>query len=117
MLKPVTKLLAVSSVLAVAAGVSSGPASAATTRSEYIAQADPICQQFVDPESTAYSAFRRDMKRWVHACTTLATAAASALNRFQLNRFDRLARRADNAEAAGLKAINGFGFQVCGVYV
>ena len=172
MLKPVSKALVVSSVVVVAGVAGSASASAATTRAEYIAQVDPICQTFVDPESSALSAYHKTYKRWVHdfshgslkgwvrqtkrTVATLrqftlvhssmteqvaavpptpadarlistwlegrrqadgyATAAASSLNRFQISRFFKLIRQADSMEAAGLRAINGFGFQVCGVY-
>ena len=39
------------------------PADAASTRAEYIAQVDPICQSFVGPESSALSAFITNSKR------------------------------------------------------
>jgi RimJ/RimL family protein N-acetyltransferase len=172
MLNPMSKVLIVSSALIAASFIGAGPASAASTRAEYIAQADPICQQFVGPEQAAATSYHRNYKRWardftkgsfkgwvnqtkrlaaslrlwnqVHATMTeqvaavqpvpadaglistwldgrrrsdgYANAAASALNRFQFERYDRLARQADNAEAAGLQAITGFGFTVCGVY-
>jgi hypothetical protein len=39
------------------------PAQATSTRAEYIAQVDPICQSFVGPESSALSAFITNSKR------------------------------------------------------
>ena len=44
-------------------------------------------------------------------------SAATAFSRFKFDRFDKQLRRADSADAAGLTAIAGFGFQVCGVSV
>jgi hypothetical protein len=42
------------------------PADAASTRAEYIAQVDPICQSFVGPENVAYKAYRKNDKRESH---------------------------------------------------
>ena len=39
------------------------PAEAASTRDEYIAQVDPICQSFVGPEGAAGTAFLNNLKR------------------------------------------------------
>jgi len=47
------------------AGVSS--AQAASTRAEYIAQVDPICQSFVGPVNGAFGAFNRNFNRMVRA--------------------------------------------------
>lgn len=41
-------------------------AHAASTRAEYIALVDPICQSFVGPENDAYRAYRINAKRWDH---------------------------------------------------
>jgi len=172
MLKLMSKVLIVSSALIAASFIGAGPASAASTRAEYIAQADPICQTYAAQEGAALSAYHRNFKLWqrdftkgslkawvrqekrtaaslrlfnqIFATVTeavaavpppaadaglvstwiasrrqaggYATAAASALNRFQITRFFKLARQADNAESAGLQAITAFGFTVCGVY-
>ena len=43
------------------------PALAAPTRAEYIAQADPVCQSFVEPESASLGAYHRDFKSWLRA--------------------------------------------------
>ncbi len=43
------------------------PAHAATTRAEYIAQVDPICQSFEGPVDDAWAAFVRNRKQWAHA--------------------------------------------------
>jgi hypothetical protein len=50
-------------LLAIAA-VAVPPAHAASTRAEYIAQVDPICQSFVGPENAALHAYRKNAKRW-----------------------------------------------------
>jgi hypothetical protein len=45
-------------------GVAAVPsAQAATTRAEYVAQVDPICQSFVGPQNSALDAFIRNTKR------------------------------------------------------
>jgi hypothetical protein len=44
-------------------GVWAAPADAASTRAEYIAQVDPICQSFVGPENDAGNAFFKNMER------------------------------------------------------
>jgi hypothetical protein len=46
--------------------IGAAPAQAASTRDEYIAQVDPICQSFVGFENDAYRAYRRNTKRWDH---------------------------------------------------
>lgn len=149
------------------------PAHAASTRAEYIAQVDPICQASVAPMDAAATAYNRNYKRWVrvlmhgsvkawvkqtgrtarslsqftlvHASMTnqiaavppvpsdagtistwlndrrqaeaFATSAATAFSRFKFDRFDKQIRRANLAEDAGIRAVAGFGFQVCGVSV
>jgi hypothetical protein len=45
------------------------PADAASTRAEYIAQADPICQSFVGPATDAATAYRKDYKEWERRLT------------------------------------------------
>jgi hypothetical protein len=50
-------------------GVGAASADAASTRAEYIAQVDPICQTFVGPENTAISTYHRNYKRWIHDAT------------------------------------------------
>ena len=40
------------------------PADAASTRAEYVAQVDPICQSFVGPTVQAGTAFNKDYKEW-----------------------------------------------------
>jgi hypothetical protein len=150
--------------------VAATPAHAASTRAEYIAQVDPICQSYKGPELNDAKAFHRNHKLWVRAAIkgtvkefarqthrlaqsllawdrlhssmteqiaaippvpadaavidtwlndrrqsdASADAAALALNKFQIRRFFRLTSRADKLERAGIQAINGFGFQVCG---
>jgi hypothetical protein len=43
------------------------PADAASTRAEYVAQADPICQSFVGPLDAAFGAFNTNFKHMVRA--------------------------------------------------
>jgi hypothetical protein len=43
------------------------PADAASTRADYIAQVDPICQSFVGPMGAAWGAFDRAFKRTTRA--------------------------------------------------
>ncbi|HEX6586185.1 MAG TPA: hypothetical protein VF052_05490 [Solirubrobacterales bacterium] len=153
------------------------PAHAASTRAEYIAQVDPICQSFVGPQSNALSSFIKNTKRlgrvaqaavksgkfkallrqirrtagalngyaqihasmtdqivavpappsdagtigtWVNArrqAEGLARSAASALDRFKFKVFLKRLDQSDAAESAGISAISGIGFQVCGVSV
>lgn len=57
------KTVSFASVLAVSLVVVA-PANGASTRAEYIAQVEPICQSFAPQEATASSAFSRDYKRW-----------------------------------------------------
>src|SRR5262249_38119138 len=45
------------------------PADAASTRAEYIAQVDPICQSYKGPELADAEVFRRNHKLWVRAAT------------------------------------------------
>jgi hypothetical protein len=153
------------------------PAHAASTRGEYVAQVDPICQSFVGPQSNALSSFIKNTKRLgrvaksslksgnfkpfvrqtrrtagalngyaqIHASMTdqivavpappsdagtistwlnarrqaegLARSAASALSQFKFKVFLKRLDQSDAAESAGLNAISGVGFQVCGVSV
>ena len=151
------------------------PADAASTRAEYIAQVDPICQPFVGPESAAYKAYRKNTKReghlagkgtlkaWLNATrrtsksltrfvqldVTLveqiaavpppatdagtvgtwlddrrkanghAASAAAALNRPvpAVGEYFKQVKRANVWAAATQRAIDGFGFTVCGVTV
>jgi hypothetical protein len=46
-----------------------GSASAASTRAEYVAQVDPICQAQAGPMAQAFGAFNKNYKRWVHVAT------------------------------------------------
>jgi hypothetical protein len=63
MRKPWTRgLTAVSSVAVVVALAAPSTAGAASTRAEYIAQVDPICQSFVSPIANGFKAFRRAFK-------------------------------------------------------
>lgn len=55
---------AVLSVGVIAVGVA--PAGAASTRAEYIAQVDPLCQSFVSRINDARTAYNRNYKRWGH---------------------------------------------------
>jgi hypothetical protein len=41
------------------------PAEAVSTRAEYIAQVDPICQSFEGPVDDGWAAYVRNFKRWV----------------------------------------------------
>ena len=146
------------------------PADAASTRAEYVAQVDPICQSYKGAELNDAKAFHRNYKLWVrtarngtvkafvrqnhrlaqslfawdrlHSSMTeqiaaipavpadatvidtwlndrrqsdaFADAAASALSKLRIRSFFRLTGRADKVEQAGIQAISGFGFQVCG---
>jgi hypothetical protein len=45
------------------------PADAASTRAEYVAQVDPICNAHVGPIGQALSAYNKNYKRWVHVAT------------------------------------------------
>jgi hypothetical protein len=45
------------------------PADAASTRAEYIAQTDPICQSYKGPELNDAKAFHRNYKLWVRTAT------------------------------------------------
>ncbi len=47
--------------------VAATPANAATTRLEYIAQVDPICQSFEGPVDDAWAAYARNDRRWARA--------------------------------------------------
>jgi hypothetical protein len=151
------------------------PADAASTRAEYIAQVDPICQPFVGPENVAYKAYRKNAKRWDHLAVSgslkawlnatrrtsksltrfvqldvtlveqiaavpppaadagtvgtwlddrrqanaLTASAAAALNRPipGIDKYFKQVKRANAWAAAAQRAIDGFGFQVCGVLV
>jgi hypothetical protein len=48
---------------------------------------------------------------------TFANAAASAFGHFKFDQSNKKLRQANLIEAAGIRAIAGFGFQVCGVSV
>jgi hypothetical protein len=168
---------AVAVVLLAIPVVAVAPAQAASTRAEYIAQVDPMCQSFVGPQSNALSsfinntkrlgrvaraavksgkfqAFLRQMRRtagalsgyaqihasltdqivavpppagdagtvgtWVNArrqAEGVARSAALALSQFKFKVFLKRLDQSDAAESAGLNAISGMGFQVCGVSV
>jgi hypothetical protein len=58
--KRMTAVASVAIALAIAAAPSS--AGAASTRAEYIAQVDPICQTFVAPVTNAFKAYHRAFK-------------------------------------------------------
>jgi hypothetical protein len=152
--------------------VGTPPADAASTRAEYIAQVDPICQTFAGPLGDAWGAFHRNFKGMLRAAKSgnfkrflkgtkrmavslngisqtrtsmidqiaavpplagdagtvgtwlgylrqeggLEGSAASALRRLQIAKSFHRLRRADKASAAGIGAISGFGFQVCGTF-
>jgi hypothetical protein len=51
------------------------PANAASTRAEYIAQVDPICQSFVGPMGDAWGTFTRAFKRTTRAAKAGNTKA------------------------------------------
>ena len=173
----VARLLTASLLLSVGLLVigGTGHANAASTRAEYIAQVDPICQSFVASENAAYKAYRKNTKRWDHLALSgsvkawlnatrrtskslmrfvqldvalveqiaavsppaadagtvdtwlndrrhanaLTASAAAALNRPVpgIDKYFRQVGRANSWAAAGQRAIDGFGFQVCGVSV
>jgi hypothetical protein len=154
---------------------SAAPADAASTRAEYIAQVDPICQSFVGLENNAYRAYRRNSKRWFHLASSgtlkawlsasrrtsktlmrltridvslnhqiaavlppaadagtigtwlnyrrradaFSAAAAAALNHplVQVGEYFKRIKRTNASIAAAQRAVDGFGFQVCGVLV
>jgi hypothetical protein len=154
----------------VAVGISAAPAQAASTRAEYIAQADAICQTFTPSLNQTYATYRHNDKRWarlashgtlkawvkqtrrtgaalsrylqVHAALTeqlaalspapgdealiatwisyrrqaesIGAAAATALSRIDVGKFFKFVGQANKAEFAGMKVVEGFGFQVCG---
>jgi hypothetical protein len=54
---------AVALALLAVSAVAVTPANAASTRAEYIAQVDPICQSFVGPNDDAFRAWRKNEKR------------------------------------------------------
>ena len=151
------------------------PADAASTRAEYIAQVDPICESFVGTHDAAVKAYNKDAKRWEHLAgkgtlkawlkatrrasrsltrltqieeslyeafaavpppaadavtigtwlddrrrsTALSASAAAALNRPvpELGKVFKKIKHANAALAAADRAIEGFGFQVCGVII
>jgi hypothetical protein len=69
------------------------PADAASTRAEYIAQVDPICQSFVGPEDVAYRAYVRDSKREAHLAgkgTLKAWLKATRRTSHSLTRFTQI---------------------------
>lgn len=41
------------------------PANAASTRAEYVAQVDPICQSFVGPQAKTIKTYNKNYKLWV----------------------------------------------------
>jgi hypothetical protein len=66
------------------------PADAASTRAEYIAHVDPICQSFVGPENVAYKAYRKNAKREAHLAgkgTLKAWLSATRRTSHSLMRF------------------------------
>jgi hypothetical protein len=69
MLKPVRYVLLVLLALAVSGLIGAGAVSAASTRAEYVAQVDPICDAHVGPLGQALSAYNKNYKRWVHVAT------------------------------------------------
>jgi hypothetical protein len=62
------------------------PADAASTRAEYVAQVDPICQSFVGPENTALNTFRSNLNR-------LGRVARSSVKTNNFKPFIRQTRR------------------------
>jgi hypothetical protein len=73
-------------------------ADAASTRAEYIAQVDPICQSFVGPMGDAFSAYQRSFKALNHAAKSGNTKrflrgtkrTAASLNRIAQTRTSML---------------------------
>jgi hypothetical protein len=56
---------AIAAALLATAVVAATPAHAASTRGEYIAQVDPICQSFVGPMGEAWGSYGRNYKRMI----------------------------------------------------
>jgi len=84
-------------VLGLSLGLIAGGAAqadAASTRAEYIAQVDPVCQSFVGPMGDAFAAYQRSFKALNHAAKTGNTKrflrgtkrTAAALNRIAQTR-------------------------------
>jgi hypothetical protein len=56
---------AIALVLLAISTTAAAPANAASTRAEYVAQVDPICQSFVGPNDKAVGAYRKNEKSLV----------------------------------------------------
>jgi len=54
------------SVLSTGLVIAGAAPAAASTRGEYVAQVDPICQSFVAPENAAFGTYKRNFKRMGH---------------------------------------------------
>jgi hypothetical protein len=50
-------------------GVGAAPADAASTRADYVAQVDPICQSFAGPVNDAAKTYRKNFKDWERRLT------------------------------------------------
>jgi hypothetical protein len=66
MVKGTKRFLLVSVAAIVAVCVGAVPAQAASTRTDYIAQVDPICAASAPVISQAYGSYSRNYKRWAH---------------------------------------------------
>ena len=92
--------------------VTATPAHAASTRAEYIAQVDPICQSFVGPENVAFGAYVRNSKReghlsgsgslkaWLKA-TRRTSKSLTGYVQIDLNLLDQIAAVPPTAADAG----------------
>jgi hypothetical protein len=79
--------------LAAVALVAATPASAASTRAEYVAQVDPICQGAIKPEAKALTAYLKALEHFNNrvrsgaanksTLTKLLSQSAGFLNRFR----------------------------------
>jgi hypothetical protein len=87
-------------------------ARAVSTRAEYIAQVDPICQSFVGSHDAALSAYNKSAKRMLHlsgsgtikawlAATRRASKLLTALTQNQLALLDQIAAVPPAAPDAG----------------
>jgi hypothetical protein len=82
--------------------MSAAPAQAATSRAEYIAQVDPICQSVMPSLDQTWAAYNRNYKHWIRQAThgtlkawvkqTRRTAAAlNRLNQVEISLTNQLA--------------------------
>lgn len=77
----------IAATLIALAAITSTPAHAATTRAEYVAQVDPICQAWIKPGTKTYAGFRR-ANRKLYLQTKRGVPQRKAYGRY----FPRIAR-------------------------